>query len=97
MSSPFTASAASGIGMSSSRRARASARLRSTAAATKRSWHKKLGANDYIDSDAQDPAKALTAMGGAKAILATVTDGKAMQVISGGLGPNGVMESAGSV
>jgi D-arabinose 1-dehydrogenase-like Zn-dependent alcohol dehydrogenase len=54
---------------------------------------KKLGANDYIDSDAQDPAKALTAMGGAKAILATVTDGKAMQVISGGLGPNGVMKA----
>jgi D-arabinose 1-dehydrogenase-like Zn-dependent alcohol dehydrogenase len=54
---------------------------------------KKLGANDYIDSDAQDPAKALTAMGGAKAILATVTGGKAMQVISGGLGPNGVMKA----
>ena len=58
---------------------------------------KKLGANDYIDSDAQDPAKALTAMGGAKAILATVTDGKAMQVISGGLGPNGVMMVIGAV
>jgi D-arabinose 1-dehydrogenase-like Zn-dependent alcohol dehydrogenase len=58
---------------------------------------KKLGANDYIDSDAQDPAKALTAMGGAKAILAAVTDGKAMQVISGGLGPNGVMMVIGAV
>jgi alcohol dehydrogenase len=58
---------------------------------------KKLGANDYIDSDAQDPAKALTAMGGAKAILATVTDGKATQIISGGLGPNGVMMVIGAV
>ena len=58
---------------------------------------KKLGASDYIDSDAQDPAKALTAMGGAKAILATVTDGKAMQAISGGLGPNGVMMVIGAV
>ena len=47
---------------------------------------KKLGASDYIDSAAEDPAKALTAMGGAKAILATVTDGKAMQAISGGPG-----------
>jgi alcohol dehydrogenase len=56
-----------------------------------------LGASDYIDSAAEDPAKALTAMGGAKAILATVTDGKAMQAISGGLGPNGVMMVIGAV
>ena len=58
---------------------------------------KKLGASDYIDSETQDPAKALTAMGGAKAILATVTDGKAMQAIAGGLGPNGVMMVIGAV
>jgi D-arabinose 1-dehydrogenase-like Zn-dependent alcohol dehydrogenase len=56
-----------------------------------------LGATDYIDSSAQDPATALTAMGGAKAILATVTDGKAMESISGGLGPNGVMMVIGGV
>ncbi len=36
-------------------------------------------------------------MGGAKAILATVTDGKAMQAIAGGLGPNGVMMVIGAV
>ena len=58
---------------------------------------RKLGASDYIDSAAEDPAKALTAMGGAKAILATVTDGPAMQAISGGLGPNGVMMVIGAV
>ena len=58
---------------------------------------RKLGASDYIDSAAQDPAKALTAMGGATAILATVTDGKAMQAIAGGLGPNGVMMVIGAV
>src|SRR5580693_2196283 len=52
---------------------------------------KKLGASDYIDSGAEDPAKALTAMGGAKAILATVTNSEAMQAIAGGLGANGVM------
>ena len=57
----------------------------------------KLGASDYIDSATEDPAKALTAMGGAKAILATVTDGKAMQAISGGLGANGVMMVIGVV
>jgi D-arabinose 1-dehydrogenase-like Zn-dependent alcohol dehydrogenase len=56
-----------------------------------------LGASDYIDSDAEDPAKALLAMGGAKAILATVTNGPAMQAIAGGLGPNGVMMVIGAV
>jgi D-arabinose 1-dehydrogenase-like Zn-dependent alcohol dehydrogenase len=58
---------------------------------------RKLGASDYIDSAAEDPAKALTAMGGAKAILATVTNGKAMQAIAGGLGPNGVLMVIGAV
>ena len=36
-------------------------------------------------------------MGGARAILATVTDGKAMQAIAGGLGPNGVLMVIGAV
>ena len=36
-------------------------------------------------------------MGGARAILATVTNGKAMQAIAGGLGPNGVMMVIGAV
>ena len=58
---------------------------------------KKLGASDYIDNAAQDPAKALQAMGGARAILATVTDGKAMESIAGGLGANGVMMVIGAV
>ena len=58
---------------------------------------RKLGASDYIDSAAEDPAKALQAMGGAKAILATVTNGEAMQAIAGGLGPNGVMMVIGAV
>jgi alcohol dehydrogenase len=56
-----------------------------------------LGASDYIDSAAEDPAEALLAMGGAKAILATVTNGPAMQAIAGGLGPNGVMMVIGAV
>ena len=58
---------------------------------------KKLGASDYIDSATQDPAKALTAMGGAKAILATVTNNEAMQAIAGGLGANGMMMVIGAV
>ncbi len=58
---------------------------------------RQLGASDYVDSAAQDPAEALTAMGGAKAILATVTSGEAMQAIAGGLGPKGVMMVIGAV
>lgn len=52
---------------------------------------RKLGASDYIDSAAEDPAKALSAMGGAKAILATVTNTEAMQAVVGGLDANGVL------
>jgi D-arabinose 1-dehydrogenase-like Zn-dependent alcohol dehydrogenase len=58
---------------------------------------RRLGAHDYIDSAAEDPAKALLAMGGARAILATVTDGQAMQAIAKGLGPDGVMMVIGAV
>lgn len=56
-----------------------------------------LGASDYIDSQAKDPAAALQAMGGAKAILATVTNAAAMEAIAGGLAPNGVMMVIGAV
>ncbi len=56
-----------------------------------------LGAQAYIDSQAGDPAQALQAMGGAKAILATVTSAEAMQAISGGLGANGTLMVIGAV
>jgi D-arabinose 1-dehydrogenase-like Zn-dependent alcohol dehydrogenase len=56
-----------------------------------------LGAHDYIDSETADPAKALLDMGGAKAIIATVTSAAAMQAISGGLGLNGTMMVIGAV
>ncbi len=56
-----------------------------------------LGATAYIDSAAGDPAQALQAMGGAKAIIATVTNAEAMQAISGGLGVNGTMMVIGAV
>ena len=46
---------------------------------------KKLGALHYIDSSTQNVAEALTALGGAKVILATVTSGKAMSAAAGGL------------
>lgn len=56
-----------------------------------------LGAHDYIDNEETDPAKALQAMGGAKAILATVTSAGAMQAIAGGLGVNGTLMVIGAV
>jgi alcohol dehydrogenase len=56
-----------------------------------------LGAHDYIDSAAGDPAAALQAMGGAKAIIATVTSAEAMQAISGGLSINGTLMVIGAV
>jgi alcohol dehydrogenase len=58
---------------------------------------RKLGAQDYIDGSATDPAAALQAMGGAKAIIATVTNAEAMQAIAGGLGANGTMMVIGAV
>jgi alcohol dehydrogenase len=56
-----------------------------------------LGAHAYIDSAASDPAQALQAMGGAKAIIATVTSAEAMQAIAGGLGANGTLMVIGAV
>ena len=50
---------------------------------------RKLGASDYIDSKAQDPAAELLKLGGAKVVLATVTNGDAMSATLGGLGVNG--------
>ena len=57
---------------------------------------RKLGASDYIDSVPRTPPKRCR-HGGAKAILATVTNNEAMQAIAGGLGANGVMMVIGAV
>jgi D-arabinose 1-dehydrogenase-like Zn-dependent alcohol dehydrogenase len=50
---------------------------------------RKLGADLYIDSAATDAAEALQQMGGAKVILATAPNSKAMSSLIDGLGPNG--------
>ncbi|MEA3117063.1 MAG: hypothetical protein QOI13_333 [Paraburkholderia sp.] len=50
---------------------------------------KQLGAHHYIDSRAQNVADELRALGGAKVILATVTNGNAMTDALGGLGLDG--------
>jgi alcohol dehydrogenase len=56
-----------------------------------------LGAGEYIDSSEGDPAAALRKLGGARAILATVTNAAAMQAIVSGLGVNGTMMVIGAV
>jgi D-arabinose 1-dehydrogenase-like Zn-dependent alcohol dehydrogenase len=57
---------------------------------------KKLGAHHYIDSQNQDPAAELLKFGGAKVILATVTNGPAMSAASGGLAANGTLMVIGA-
>ena len=58
---------------------------------------RKLGASHYIDNQMRDPAAELARMGGAKAILATVTSGDAMRSVLGGLAINGTMLVIGAV
>ena len=48
-----------------------------------------LGARIYIDSLEQDAAAELTRLGGARVILATVTNATAMTAVIGGLGTDG--------
>ncbi len=57
---------------------------------------KALGARVYIDSQAQDPAAELAKLGGARVILATVTNGAAMAAVIGGLGPDGKLIIVGA-
>src|SRR5512145_3097765 len=57
---------------------------------------RKLGAHHYIDSEAQDPAKELSALGGARVVLATVTSGQAMTAALGGLAPDGTFVVLGA-
>jgi D-arabinose 1-dehydrogenase-like Zn-dependent alcohol dehydrogenase len=57
---------------------------------------KKLGAHRYIDSTAEDPAEELSKMGGAKIILSTVTNSRAMSAVIGGLGVGGKLIIVGA-
>jgi D-arabinose 1-dehydrogenase-like Zn-dependent alcohol dehydrogenase len=50
---------------------------------------RKLGASLYIDSVARDPAVELGKLGGAKVILSTVVNAKAMSAVVGGLANEG--------
>ena len=57
---------------------------------------RKLGADEYIDSQAGDPAAALLKLGGARVILATVTSAPAMAAVIGGLAVNGKLIIVGA-
>jgi D-arabinose 1-dehydrogenase-like Zn-dependent alcohol dehydrogenase len=57
---------------------------------------KKLGANVYIDSQATNAAEALQKLGGARVILATAPNSKAMSELINGLGPNGSLMVIGA-
>jgi D-arabinose 1-dehydrogenase-like Zn-dependent alcohol dehydrogenase len=57
---------------------------------------RKLGAHHYVDSEAEDPAKALAALGGARVVLATATSGKAMTAVLGGLAVDGALVVVGA-
>lgn len=57
---------------------------------------RKLGAEAYIDSRASNAAEELQKMGGAKVILATAPNSKAMSELIDGLGPNGKLLVVGA-
>jgi D-arabinose 1-dehydrogenase-like Zn-dependent alcohol dehydrogenase len=57
---------------------------------------KKLGAHAYLDTKATNAAEALQKMGGAKVILATAPNAKAMSEMVGGLGVGGKLLVVGA-
>ena len=57
---------------------------------------RKLGAIHYIDSHEKNPAAELNKLGGAKVVIATVTNAEAMTAVLGGLAPNGVLMVIGA-
>jgi alcohol dehydrogenase/propanol-preferring alcohol dehydrogenase len=62
----------------------------------KEAFAKQLGARHYIDSRSSDPAAELNKLGGAKVVIATVTNAEAMAATIGGLAPNGVLMVIGA-
>ena len=56
----------------------------------------KLGAHEYVDTSAGNPAEALKKLGGANLILATAPESKSMSALVDGLGPNGKLLIVGA-
>jgi D-arabinose 1-dehydrogenase-like Zn-dependent alcohol dehydrogenase len=57
---------------------------------------RQLGAHEYVDSEAQDPPKELLRLGGARIVLATVTNAQAMSAVLGGLSADGKLVVLGA-
>jgi D-arabinose 1-dehydrogenase-like Zn-dependent alcohol dehydrogenase len=64
--------------------------------ADKKALALKLGADRYIDSTTENVAAELTKLGGARIVLATVTDSKSMSAAVGGLGIGGKLLIVGA-
>jgi D-arabinose 1-dehydrogenase-like Zn-dependent alcohol dehydrogenase len=64
--------------------------------ADKQALAKKLGAHEYIDTNSGSPAEALQKLGGAKIVLATAPDSKAMSALIEGVAPNGKLLVVGA-
>jgi len=64
--------------------------------AEKAALAKKLGANVYIDTKTTNATEALQKLGGARVILATAPNSKAMSELIDGLGPNGKLLVVGA-
>jgi 2-desacetyl-2-hydroxyethyl bacteriochlorophyllide A dehydrogenase len=62
----------------------------------KQALAKKLGAHHYVDTATAAPATALQALGGARVILATAPDSKAISELVDGLGPDGKLVIVGA-
>src|SRR5258708_32756866 len=56
---------------------------------------RKLGAHAYVDTSASPPAAQLQKLGGARVILATAPDAKAIAALVGGLAPGGKLVIVG--
>ena len=57
---------------------------------------RKLGAHEYVDTSAGAPAEALQKLGGARVILATAPDSKAISALVDGLAANGKLVIVGA-
>jgi len=55
-----------------------------------------MGADEFLDTSAEDPADALQSMGGADAVLATAPSAAAVESVIGGLAPEGEVVAVGA-
>jgi len=64
--------------------------------ADKDAFVRKLGANEYVDGAVSAPAQSLQKLGGARVILATAPDAKAISALVDGLAPGGKLIVVGA-